>query len=279
MQVDIDRLQEWIGRSDVSSEVLSSNLVSRFNAMLGQDGSAAEGDSAPLLIHFCLSPPHGRGVSLGEDGHPTRGGFLPPVPLPRRMWAGGALDFHHPLRIGQYVERRSTIKDVQLKSGRSGDLVLVTVEHQIMADGTRAITERQDIVYRDAPEAEAKPAEPVAAPAGEAQRTIPLPPTLLFRYSALTYNGHRIHYDLPYARDVEGYPGLVLHGPLQATYLAQLAANQSGASLKSFSFRSLSPLFDTVPLVLHAAPAENGTMRLWTSRPNGPIAMEAYATW
>ncbi|MCB1493228.1 MAG: MaoC family dehydratase N-terminal domain-containing protein, partial [Rhodobiaceae bacterium] len=221
MEIDLDYLKGWIGREEIASEVLTPDLVRRFNATFDRESGLDAGDVAPLVIHFCLAQPAVPTAGLGPDGHPARGGFLPPVPLPRRMWAGGAFTFHDAIQIGEEVTRRSTIRDVTLKQGRTGALCFVTVEHAISSGGRAALTERQDIVYREAGTSAAPAASPEPAPAGEESRRITPSAPYLFRYSALTFNGHRIHYDTPYVRDVEGYPGLIVHGPLQATLLCQ----------------------------------------------------------
>ena len=280
MQVDMDHLRRWIGREEREKELLTPALVQRFNATFDRKGDVENGAEAPLLIHLCLCQPAAPTAALGPDGHPARGGFLPPVPLPRRMWAGGAFNFHAPLRIGATVVRHSVIRDVVLKEGRTGPLCFVTVEHAISGDGAPALTERQNIVYRAAETPDGKPpkAEPPAAPEGIHHRRIAATPPLLFRYSALTFNGHRIHYDAPYVREEEHYPGLIVHGPMQATMLCQYAADLRGAAPAHFDFRSLSPLFDTDDFALNAAEEKDG-MKLWTARPGGPVAMEARVAW
>ncbi|KFI25421.1 hypothetical protein CG51_15340 [Haematobacter missouriensis] len=278
MTVDIDYLREWIGRGERKSERVTEALVERFNATLDLKGDVRDGDAAPLLIHLCLAPPAAPTASLGADGHPARGGFLPPVPLPRRMWAGGAFAFYDAIRVGEQVTRISTIRDVTLKEGRTGPLCFVTVDHRIESDDRLVIEERQDIVYRnaDAPGGTPKPVEPAA----RGMHSVPVAPTppLLFRYSALTFNGHRIHYDQPYVTGEEGYPGLVVHGPLQATQLVLFAAELRGSNPARFDFRSLSPLYDTADYTLNAE-ADGDGLRLWTARADGPVAMEARATW
>ncbi len=285
LDIDIDHLRRWIGREESAEEVLTEAQVARFAATFDLDRAAAPGAEAPPLIHLCLCQPAAPTASLGPDGHPARGGFLPPVPLPRRMWAGGAFDFHAPLRVGEVVRRRSVIESVALKTGRSGVLCFVTLRHHITSGGRPALTERQDLVYRAAEGA----GRPVAgagtgsggltpAPEGASRRRVDTGAAFLFRYSALTFNGHRIHYDAPYARDEEGYPGLVVHGPLQATLLVQLAADLGGRTPARFAFRALSPVFGGGGLMLHADKDGPG-LRLWTARPGGPVAMEATASW
>jgi len=278
MDIDIEQLQRWIGREQTGSEVVSSTLVRQFNATFDRVSGTETGDEAPLLIHLCLAQPIAPMSELGRDGHPALGDFLPPVPLPRRMWAGGSFSFEGAIRIGEEVTRRSVITDVQYKQGRSGALCFVTVNHEVTANGRKVLDEIQDIVYRDIPTAKQTVAEPEPAPAGQQNRAITPHPTLLFRYSALTFNGHRIHYDKPFCIETEGYPGLVVHGPMQATMLCQFAANLKGASPKEFSFRSLSPLFDNADFTINAD-VEGETTKLWTARSGGPVAMKAQAKW
>lgn len=277
VSLDIDHLRSWIGREEEASEVVTPHLVRKFKATLDlPGGEPAPGDPAPRLIHFCLAQPAAPQAELGPDGHPARGGFLPPVPLPRRMWAGGEFRFQHDIRIGDTVRRVSRIADVVLKQGRTGPLCFVTVRHRIEAGGGVALEERQDIVYRGTDGGAAKTSTP--AEAGSHSREVDASAPLLFRYSALTFNGHRIHYDRRYAQEVEGYPGLVVHGPLQATLLLFFAADIRGALPSSFSFRSLSTIFDDDPIRLHAR-ADGDRLRLWTAREGGPVAMSAEAVW
>lgn len=276
--VDIDHLRQWIGRQDIASEVLSPELVKRFRTTLELPGATQTGEPAPELIHLCIAPPAVPMSELGPDGHPARGGFLPPVPLPRRMWAGGLFEMRGALTIGDVVTRRSTIEDVVLKEGRTGRLCFVTVRHEISSGDDVAVVERQDIVYREAESSTAPKAQPPAAQAGDhVMEVVPTAP-LLFRYSALTFNGHRIHYDKPYATGVEMYPGLVVHGPMQATMLYHFAARLRGRAPATFAFRSLSTLFDDTRFTLNAT-EENGAFNLWTARPGGPVAMSATASF
>lgn len=278
MNVDIAQLRSWIGREQEDSELLTPTLVRQFNATFDRSADAGMGDAAPLLIHFCLAQPIAPMSELGRDGHPALGGFLPPVPLPRRMWAGGAFTFHGDIRIGETVTRRSVIKDVVLKEGRTGPLCFVTVEHEVSSDGRAVLSERQDIVYRDVDGKGGAKAAPEAAAQGAFRRVITPTPTLLFRYSAMTFNGHRIHYDMPFATQTEGYPGLIVHGPMQATLLCQTAADIGGSAPKTFRFRSLSPIFDNADFTVNAEQTEAG-VKLWTARVGGPVAMEALAVW
>lgn len=277
-ELDVAHLSQWIGRKESSEDIVTPSLVQRFNATFDREGSTQMGAEAPPLIHICLCLPAVPTAELGPDGHAERGGFLPPVPLLRRMWAGGAFVFHAPLHIGTTIQRRSRIADISAKQGRSGRLCFVTVEHEIFEAGVLAISERHDIVYRDVTPDTHAPLPPDAAALGAHSRTVAATAPLLFRYSALTFNGHRIHYDAPYATGQESYPGLVVHGPMQATLLCQFAADLNGARPKRFDFRSLSPLFDTSDFSLNAESAADG-LRLWTAQRGGPIAMEAQARW
>ncbi len=248
-QSDIDRLRDWIGRQERCSDTLTPQLVKRFRATL-QDFTPLSDDpdsSLPLGIHWCLAPPAVAHGELGSDGHPARGGFLPPVPLPRRMWASSRIRFHRPPRIDTLIERTSTIADIAMKqSAASGALVFVHINHDYVDDGEPLITDRQTIVYRGpAAHRENANAETPETQQGTAiTRELVPDSTLLFRYSALTFNGHRIHYDHHYATAEEGYPALVVQGPLTATLLMNLAqAYRPGSRLRAFDFKASAPAF------------------------------------
>jgi 3-methylfumaryl-CoA hydratase len=216
---------------------------------------------------------------IGSDGHPMRGDFLPPVPLPRRMWAGSQLTFEAPLHVGQSVSRSSRISDVRLKQGRTGPLVFVQVEHTINAGAQLCIRETHDIVYRDMPAAaDGPPAGQRASTQADWARDITADAVLLFRYSALTFNGHRIHYDRRYVTDVEAYPGLVVHGPLIATLLLDLLARElPTAQVRTFAFKAVKPIFDTAPFQLRGRTDGTDTVHLWAVTPDGDTAMQATA--
>ncbi|CUH62316.1 hypothetical protein TG4357_00004 [Thalassovita gelatinovora] len=280
--MDIAHLQTWIGSTEQVAEQVSPFLSIALAATLDRDDPPyAEGDVLPLLwhwLHFQDPCPQGQ---LGPDGHPARGGFIPPIPLPRRMWAGSRLQSLAPMHIGMPLRRVSTIKDVTHKSGRSGDLVFVTVQHRILDGDTACVEEEQDIVYRQAPDRDAPAPTPKPAPEGSAySRLIDPDPVLLQRYSALTFNGHRIHYDRDFCKHEEGYPGLVVHGPLLATLLLDLLRRQyPQVPVADFSFRAVAPVFDTHPFTLHGAPDKaDQTFRLWVRRHDGALAMNAIAT-
>ncbi len=277
-------LKQWIGRTETRSDAVTAVPVAALAATLDRDDPLPQpGDPLPPLWHWLYFLPIARQSEVGPDGHPQRGGFLPPVSLPRRMWAGGRLDFHQPLRIGETITRVSRIVDVTQKQGRSGALVFVLVRHEISGSQGLAITEEHDIVYRDHPNpADPAPVPPIAPLDATWQRVVTPDDVLLFRYSALTFNGHRIHYDRRYAGRVEGYPGLVVHGPLIATLLMDLLLRSlPGTRVTRFQFRAVSPLFDLAPFTVCGKPEEGGPdkglARLWARNPQGGLAMEANA--
>ncbi|WP_085981031.1 MaoC family dehydratase N-terminal domain-containing protein [Rhodopseudomonas sp. B29] len=281
--LDIDHLKQWIGRSEAATDIVTAQLVRGLRATLFLDiGKPQAGDAAPFTAHWCLGQPVYPMDQLGPDGHPARGGFLPPVPLPRRMWAGGELTFIDALKVGDEVTRTSTIGDVQIKQGSTGTLCFVTVNHEITTPRGVAIRDRQDIVYRDvpppspAPAPAAKPAAP--PPAAQHRETHLADPVLLFRYSALTFNGHRIHYDRDYVTKVEGYPGLIVHGPMQAALLVEFAAKLKGAAPKTFAYRGVQPLFDGAEFSVNAN-AAGDKLELWTANADGVPTMKATASW
>ncbi len=276
--LDEAHLRSWIGREAVETDTISTDLANRFAATFDLERTFAFGDTVPPLFHFCLAQTIAPTRQIGEDGHLKRGSFLPPVPLPRRMWAAGSVHFSGDLHVGEAVKRISRIADVSIKSGRSGALCFVVVEHSLEARGRSLVTERQDIVYRGVDPAPKSGAPVSPAPVGANSRNVNADPVILFRYSALTFNGHRIHYDKPYAMGVEGYPGLVVHGPLQATLLINFATGIRGRPPARFAFRSQSPLFDDRPFTLNAEEVD-GKLKLWTAAEAGPAAMTAEATW
>lgn len=276
--VDPAEFRSWIGRQERQEEVVSERLVAAFNATLDRDpGTPRPGDPAPLAIHWCLAPHLVPAGELGPDGHPKRGGFLPPVPLPSRMWAGGQLQFVDRLRVGDTARRTATIADIVFKQGRSGPLCFVTVDIAVETDRSPAIRERQDVVYRAGRPGAGAPT-PAVHPPVRASRTMQADAVLLFRYSALIFNAHRIHFDRAYCVDQEGYPGLVVHAPLMATLLIDFAASLGGEGLTSFDYRGVSPLFDGVPFSLNAADTDDG-LELWISVADGRDIMTATASW
>ena len=273
-------LSDWIGRTTTAADYLAASPAQRLAATLDkEERSFEDGTPLPSLAHWLYFLPMERQSTLGPDGHPKRGGFLPPVHhLPRRMWAGGRLEFVAPLRVGTHVERLSTIKSVKEKTGRTGSLVFVTVEHRVSERGGEvALIEEHDIVYRDA-----RPAEPAAdyprVPALQPawSREIVPDEVMLFRYSALTFNGHRIHYDQPYVVNAESYPGLIVHGPLMATLLTDLLESSLAAPLRRFEFRSMSPMFAGGMLSVNATePDAQGRSVLWIATEGDRLVMQA----
>lgn len=277
------RYGAYLGRSETRRDTVWPLLIRGLAATLDLPAeTAAPGGALPPLWHWMLFQDWAPAHALGPDGHPRRGGFLPPVhDLPRRMWAGGRIALHRDLHSGEPVRRTSSILKIEEKSGGSGRLVFVTVRHDIAGEdqpAAPAIVEEQDIVYRSAEGAAVKPAKPAAPPPdGAWTRTVRADPVLLFRYSALTGNGHRIHYDLDYVMREEGYPGLVVHGPLQATWLADLVRrNRPGARLARLSFRGRRPAFHQNPLTL-IGHDDHGTIRLETRDHDGAVCMSAAA--
>jgi 3-methylfumaryl-CoA hydratase len=263
---------DYTGRTETRTDVVAPGQVRGLAATL--DVTLPE-SVLPPLWHWMLFADWVPASGLGPDGHPKRGGFLPPVhDLPRRMWAGGRLQFHAPLHVGETVTRRSTILSVAEKTGGSGKLVFVTVKHEIAGPAGLAITEEQDIVYRGTEGDAVKPGEPAAPVDAVAAQQVYPDPVLLFRYSALTGNGHRIHYDADYVRDVEGYPGLIVHGPLQATWMAALAAELGPVG--RFSFRGRRPAFAGSALQVEAWRGDKG-LQLRTRDAAGAVCMTAEA--
>jgi 3-methylfumaryl-CoA hydratase len=281
-KLDLDHLRQWIGRSTEASDVVTAQLVKGLRATLFQEiGEPKNGDAAPFTVHWCLAQPVFPMSQLGPDGHPTRGGFLPPVPLPRRMWAGGELQFFDALRVGDESTRKSRISDVTVKTGSTGSLCFVAVEHEVTTPRGLAVRERQDIVYREmSPAQAAGPAKSASPPpAAKHRETHMADSVLLFRYSALTFNGHRIHYDRNYVTKVEGYPGLIFHGPLQAAFIVEFAAKlRGGKPPKRLSYRGLQPLFEGSEFSVNAND-NGGAMELWTANSDGQPTMKGTATW
>jgi 3-methylfumaryl-CoA hydratase len=275
---DFESFRQWVGRSREEHDTITAWPVRAMNATLDRkSGEPSAGDEVPPAWHWLYFLEARAASEIGADGHPKRGDFLPPVPLPRRMWAGGRIEWQLPLRIGDRAKRVSEIVSVEPKSGRTGTLVFVTVRHTISTAGGTAIVEEHDIVYRDAP----RPGDPAPAPkpgpdSAHWRRTVVPDEVMLFRYSALTFNGHRIHYDTPYVTGVEGYPGLVVHGPLQATLLLDLAREHApaGRRIARFDYRALSPVFAGTTLTLSAQSADDGLgARVWATGAAGGQTM------
>ena len=277
-------LSAWVGRSETVHDTITSTPVKALSATLDHPpGVVDAGTTLPSLWHWLYFLPMHQQSEIGADGHAKRGGFLPPVPLPRRMWAGSQFEFRSPVRVGDVATRTSTIDSVSTKEGRTGKLVFVRVRHELRCNSALdpAIVEFHDIVYRDAQRADDVLPPPLAAPTVATwQREIVPDDVLLFRYSALTFNGHRIHYDRRYVTEIEGYPGLIVHGPLIATLLMDLLRRQMPvAEVASFRFKAVRPTFDLHSFTLNATPHADGkTIHLWACDHEGWLTMDATAT-
>jgi 3-methylfumaryl-CoA hydratase len=274
-------LNDWIGREETACDIIAPARVAALEATLDRvEALPSAGDDLPPLYHWMFADFLGRAktAELGPDGHPKRGGFLPPVTLPRRMWAASDVTFQAPLKLGEEVTRRSIIENIEEKSGRTGQLVFVTLRHDYTGASGGALSDRQTIVYCEAPPERAKGALPPgkAAPADPGfSRSLTPDIALLFRYSALIFNAHRIHYDRPYAMDAEGYPGLVVHGPLIATLLADLLRRErAGAQISRINFRAVKPLIDGRALTLGGAETAGG-FDLWAADDTGDLGAQA----
>jgi len=278
---DIARLREWIGREEVVEEVIGPMPVRMLAALLDHDDPPPrQGDPIPPLSHWTQLIPTHRQSELAEDGHARRGPFMPPVLLPRRMFAGGCTQFLKPIKVGETARRRAQVTDLVAKQGRSGRLVFVSVRQEIEGSEGLALVEEQDIVYREPPAP--------GAPAASGNQPVPREPersrvyspddAMLFRYSALIFNAHRIHYDRRYATEVEHYPGLVVHGQLVATCLADLAVREWERPLASFQFRALAPLFDGDRFTVAGAQKVEG-LDLWACDASGNVTMAAEASF
>ena len=278
--IDISYLQEWVGKQETQEDDLSLFPAQALAAALDNEQLPEKGDALPAFWEWMYFLPTPRASATGMDGHPAKGGFLPPVPLPRRMWAAGEAELHQPLKIGNPAKRISTIESVELKQGSTGTLVFVNVRHDIFQFDALCISQVQNIVYREAPEQK----EPVALPPGKPapdtcdfNRLIKPDPVLLFRYSALTYNGHRIHYDRDYAMQEEQYPALVVHGPLLVTLLLELQRSQlADRDIKSFKFRAMRPTFDNSPFQV-AGQLDDNELSLWSADADNYLCMSIKA--
>lgn len=280
MTQDLEQLKQWIGQHESDIDYVTVPSVHRLAATLDRDDPMPKlGDALPIGWHSILFARVVRQSQIGPDGHPRRGEFLPPVPLPRRMFAGKRITFHAELRVGDEVKRDSTIKDVTIKQGRSGTMVFVTVNTDISSPRGVAISEEQDIVYRAEPDPNAPAATPQPAPGKAVWSKVVTPdPVMLFRYSALTFNGHRIHYDHPYVTQTEGYPNLVMNGGLTTLLAFELAREHAATALKFISSRNVRPMFVNRPLTVCGEPAPGGRhAKLWVVDEKGALALNAAA--
>jgi 3-methylfumaryl-CoA hydratase len=271
----------WIGRDITEADIVGDGPVRGLIATLDSHIATPQpGDAAPLLAHWLCCLSYTPLADAGPDGHVRHGALTPPVAPPRRMWAGSDISFHRPLRIGAAITRHSKIGDVTEKLGRTGRLMFVRVDHEISDRDGPLLNEAQTLVYRDPPVPGAPSPAPQPAPAERQwQRRIDPDPVMLFRYSALTFNSHRIHYDRRYATEVEGYPGLVVHGPLIATLLLhELIAHHPAADVTTYSFRAVRPIFDTAPFLLYGALDSAGSAQLFAADDSGALCFSATAT-
>ena len=277
---EIDGYRAFVGREATATSTVAPESADLMAATLDRaDPPARPGDALPPMWLAMAFRPDARRSQIGPDGHPMRGDFLPPVALPRRMFGGARLRYLAPLPVGIPITRRSRVADVAAKRGGSGLMVFVTVAQTYSAEGVVCVDEEQDIIYREAAAPGTPTPPPSASPVPDAPwaQTWHPDPVTLFRFSALTFNGHRIHYDRPYATGEEGYPGLVVHGPLTALLLAELCrAGSGGQPLAAFSFRARAPLFDTGPVHLRGTPSVDGRqVTLGAYSPTGQLAMSA----
>lgn len=278
-QGNVENWKAWIGKTEIRRDVITTWPVQGMSAAFDlPDPNLSIGAELPLGWHWLYFLEAKRASELGPDGHPKRGGFLPPIPLPRRMWAGGRIDFKRALRLGEAVRKESEILSVEPKSGRTGDMVFVVVRHTVYGSDEIAVVEEQDIVYREA----AKPgaAQAIGKPATIApkwQQHVMADSTLLFRFSALTFNGHKIHYDLPYATGTEYYSNLVVHGPMQAMLLLGLCSCSVESRISKFNYRGVAPLFHPGLFSVNAAESGANNMELWTADDKGNQCMTASA--
>jgi 3-methylfumaryl-CoA hydratase len=279
MAEDMPNFDDWVGTSREQHDRIDAALLSGMSATLDRDDPPPRnGDPLPPCWHWMYFRDATRQSVLGLDGHPERGGLMPPVALPRRMWAGSKIRFRAPLRVGEIACKRSEIDSITPKSGNSGQLVFINIRHTYLnAADEVAIEEEQNIVYREAPKPGDTPPHPRPAPEQAPwRRDLEPDPVLLFRYSALTFNSHRIHYDRAYCLQEEGYPGLVVHGPLIATLMVDLCRrSRPDSEIAEFSFRALAPLFDTHAMMLGGAPADAGSSAaVWAADEKGGLASQ-----
>ncbi len=281
--MSLEKLKDWIGRSQTMEDLAAPFPIRALAATFDeQDAEPRAGDPLPPLWHWLYFLEAAPQSKIGPDGHAERGDFLPPVPLPRRMWAGSRFAFDGPpIRVGDTITRRSTVKSVEPKTGSTGAMVFVTVEHVVSGSAGRSFVEEHDIVYREA----ARPGEasrsPKPAPTDATwSRAVLADPVLLFRFSALTFNGHRIHYDQPYVTGTEGYPGLIVHGPLMGMLQIELARRANPSKTAStFEFRALSPVFGGATLGVHGRREADGSVSTWIDDGKGGLAQQGKVTW
>ena len=280
MNINVDELKSWIGNDEIAFDEVSQSLEARFRATLDEDpGNPQKGEIASSGLHWALAPAVVKSSLLGKDSHPKKGEFLPPVPLPRRMWAGCRTHFLKPLKIGDLVKKRSSVVDINLKDGKSGLLCFVTANYEFFVDDQLMIKEDHDLVYRDYNKEDktifVKNDLPFVK--SDYEEKIFAHPTMLFRYSAITFNGHRIHYDYPYSTEEEGYKDLVFHGPLQATLMLRAAEKYKKTKVKSFSHRGVAPVYANDDLIINIENKPNDSLNCFTSTKDAGMTMKAEA--
>ena len=280
MNINVNELKSWIGNDEIAFDEVSQSLEARFRATLDEDpGNPQKGEIASSGLHWALAPAVVKSSLLGKDSHPKKGEFLPPVPLPRRMWAGCRTHFLKPLKIGDLVKKRSSVVGINLKDGKSGLLCFVTANYEFFVDDQLIIKEDHDLVYRDYNKEDktifVKNDLPFVK--SDYEEKIFAHPTMLFRYSAITFNGHRIHYDYPYSTEEEGYKDLVFHGPLQATLMLRAAEKYKKAKVKSFSHRGVAPVYANDDLIINIENKPNDSLNCFTSTKDAGMTMKAEA--
>jgi 3-methylfumaryl-CoA hydratase len=281
---ELEHLKDWIGKTEEVDDVVTIFQIQGLRALFDDPTVPKDGDPCGPMDHWCFFNPRVPASEIGADGHPKRGGFMPPVPLPRRMFGGCRATHHQPFRVGERVHRKSTIQDVVIKPGRTGTLVICTVKVEMSGQNGLAIEEEQDIIYRDNPPADSAGGNVGKTPAAPSDhdwiRTIEPNPVMLFRYSAVTFNGHRIHYDRKYVTEAEGYPGLIVHGPLTASHMLYLSMDKNpGKTVKSFDFQARAPLFDIAPFQVAGKVNPDGSNSLWSITPEGTTGTLATVTY
>ena len=279
-----DSLKAWIGNTQCSEDTIEFGQVKKMLATLDEKLILKTGYPLPALWHWLYFLESSANSKLGNDGHTNLGEFLPPIPLPCRMWAGGRFSFLEPIKIGEILKKLSTVKDIKIKHGKNGPLCFITVLHELIdRNGQLRLSEEHDIVYREKPVGLRQISKPLIFPEeAEWTKIITPTPVMLFRYSALTFNSHRIHYDRKYCQEVEGYENLIFHGPLTATLLVSLAVKKRpNRALSNFNFRSTAPLFDNSPFKIHGKQnaTDENKITLWAEGPSKGLAMEASATF
>lgn len=279
--MDCVNLAAWIDRSQTASGGVTVQTSQSIHSVLGSKGAdaPAEGDILPHLWHWYAFPPTVPMYDLGVDGHPRTGDFMPPLRFNRRMWAGGSVEFITPLHVGEPLTKRTRIANISEKTGAAGDMVVVSLDHEIHGQDGLAVLERQNIVYLQIPKAYMPPKATPAPAHADIAHPVEITPPLLFRYSAITFNAHRIHYDLPYTQQVEHYPDLLVHGPLQAQLLLNLATASRGMAPKVFTYRGVHPLFAGDALSVQAIKETTAEWKLCAVASGSHQTMQASAMW